>query len=93
MVLVFGGAALLAVGLWRTPSIPRSAAVLMALTPVAAIVGIVGYAQSPEGLLGLVGYVVLSVVWAAAWVILGYHIWRQKPDRGARPAGTGRTNT
>lgn len=83
MALVFGGAALLAVGLWRTPSAPRSATLLMAATPVAALVAIVGFALSPEGLLGPIAYLVLSLVWAGAWIVLGVHLWRARP--GATP--------
>lgn len=89
LVLVFGGAGLLAVGLWRTPAVPRSAALLMAATPVAAVVGIVGFATAPEGLLGILGYLTVSVVWAAAWIVLGVHLWRQGPDRGASQSTAG----
>lgn len=79
-LVVFVGAGLLAVGLWRTPSTPRSAALLMGLTPVAAVVGMVGFSQSPESFLGLLGFGVLSLVWNGAWIVLGYHLWQQKPD-------------
>lgn len=91
MVLVFGGAGLLAIGLWRTPDIPRSAALLMGAAPIAAAVTIVGLSQSPESLLGQVGYLALSLVWAGAWIILGYHLWRQRPSAEANDyADTGR---
>lgn len=80
MVLVLGGAALLAVGLWRTPPIPRSAAVLLGVAPVAAVVGIVGFSATPEGILGPLAYVAFNLTWAGAWIVLGYHLWT---DRGA----------
>lgn len=80
LLVVFVEAGLLAVGLWRTPSIPRSAALLMGLTPVAAVVGVVGFSLSTESFLGLLGFVVLSLAWSGAWIILGYHLWHQKPE-------------
>lgn len=90
LVLVFGGAAFLAVGLWRAPSAPRSAAVLMGLAPAFAVVGIAAFSLAPESLLGPVLIVVLNVVWGAAWIVLGYHLW-QWPDRRADRPGTDST--
>lgn len=76
--LVFGGAGFLAVGLWRTPTVPTSATVLMGLTPLAAATGIVGFALLPETVLGPIGFLALTVVWAGAWIILGYHLWTER---------------
>lgn len=75
--LVFGGAGFLAVGLWRTPTIPTSAAVLMGLTPLAAATGIVGFSLLPDTVVGPIGFLVLTVVWAGAWILLGYHLWTE----------------
>lgn len=75
--LVFGGAGFLAVGLWRTPTIPTSAAVLMGLTPLAAAVGIVGFSLFPDTVVGPIGFLALTVVWAGAWILLGYHLWTE----------------
>lgn len=89
LLLVYGGAALLAVGLWRIPSVPRSAAALMGLSPVLVVAGIVAVLLAPGSLVGPVTFVVLSLVWGAAWIVLGYHLWRS--PRGT--AGTARTGT
>lgn len=76
--LVFGGAGFLAVGLWRTPTVPTSATVLMGLTPLAAATGIVGFSLLPNTVVGPIGFLVLTVVWAGAWLILGYHLWTER---------------
>ena len=81
-VLVFGGAGLLAIGLWRTPTIPRSAAILMGVAPIAAAIGIAGLSISPESLLAIGAFFLLNVVWGGAWIVLGYHIWTDSPPRG-----------
>lgn len=78
-LVVFLGAGLLAVALWRTPSIPRSAALLMGVTPVAAAVA-VGFTEFIESFLGILGFVVMSLAWSGAWIILGYHLWQLKPE-------------
>lgn len=83
-ILVFGGAGLLAIGLWRTPTIPRSAAILMGLSPVAALVGIVGFSLAPESLLTLGAFLVLNIVWGGSWIILGYHLWTDSTARSKR---------
>lgn len=79
----FVGAGLIADGLWRTASIPRNAAHLMGLTPLAAAVGILGSSQSTESFMGLLGFGVLILVWNGAWIFLGYHLWQQKPESSA----------
>lgn len=76
--LVFGGAGFLAAGLWRTPTVPTSATVLMGLTPLAAATGIVGFALLPDTVVGPIGFLVLTVVWAGAWIVLGYHLWTER---------------
>ena len=76
--LVFGGAGFLAVGLWRTPTVPTSAVVLMGLTPLAAATGIVGFALFPDSPVGPIGFLALTVVWAGAWIVLGYHLWTER---------------
>lgn len=78
-LVVFVGAGFLAVSLWQTPSIPRSAALLMGVTPVAAAVA-VGFTVFTESFLGILGFVVMSLAWSVAWIILGYHLWQQKPE-------------
>lgn len=92
VLLVFGGAALLAVGLWRIPSVPRSAAALMGLAPVLAVAGIAAFLLVPEGALGAVAFLAVNVVWGLAWIVLGYHLWRTPRAAGeAAPTGTART--
>lgn len=80
-VLVFGGAGLLAIDLWRVPTIPRSAAVLMGLAPITALAGMVGFALSPESLLALGAFLVLNLAWGGAWIVLGYHLWTERTGR------------
>ena len=80
LVLVFGGAALLSVGLWRIATVPRSGALLMGASPVAAVVAIVGFLALPGTFLGPLGFLVLEVVWGAAWIVLGYHLWTGGSD-------------
>lgn len=90
--LLFGGAALLAVGLRRIPSTPRSAAALLGLAPVLAVVAVAAGALSPESRLGAIAYVLVSLTWGGAWVVLGYHLWRS-PDGAATGTTTGTTRT
>lgn len=92
VLLVFGGAALLAVGLWRIPSVPRSAPVLMGLAPVAAVAGIAAFVVAPESSVGPVAFLVVNVVWGLAWIVLGYHLWRS-PRRSAVSTAAGSTRT
>lgn len=73
-IVVFGGAGLLAGGLWRTPRIPRIAAVLMAVTPIAAGLTIVGLAIAPTSPFTLIAYLTLNVTWGGAWIVIGYHL-------------------
>lgn len=74
---VFGGAALLAVDLWRAPTAPRGAAVLMGLAPVFAVLGVAPFSVAPASLLGPVLIGVLNVVWGAAWIILGSRLFTE----------------
>lgn len=90
--LLFGGAALLAVGLRRIQSAPRSAAVLLGLSPVLATVTVVARTLSPGSRLGALAYVLVSLAWGGAWVVLGYHLWRS-PAGTARGTATGTTRT
>lgn len=92
LLLVFGGAALLAVGLWRIRSVPRSAAALMGLAPVLVVASIAAALLAPESLVAPVTFVVLSLVWGAAWIVLGYHLWRS-PRGTAEATRTGTTET
>lgn len=90
--LLFAGAALLAVGLRRIPAVPRSGAVLLGLAPVLAVVAVVARSLSPGSHLGALAYALVSLVWAAAWVVLGYHLWRS-PAAAATGTATGTTRT
>lgn len=92
VVLVFGGAGLLAVGLWRIRTVPRSAPVLMGLTPVAAVAGIAAFLVAPESSAGLFAFLVVNVVWGLAWIVLGYHLWRS-PRRSGVSTAAGSTRT
>lgn len=92
VLLVFGGAALLAVGLWRIRSVPRSVPVLMGLSPVLAVAGVAAFLLAPEGVLGTVAFLAVNVVWGLAWIVLGYHLWRTpRTTADAAPTGTART--
>lgn len=90
VALVFGGAALLAVGLWRLPTVPRAAPVLMGAAPVGVAAGIVAFAVAPEA--GPLLFLLVNAVWGLAWVVIGYHLWRSpRPAGGPAPAEGVRT--
>lgn len=92
VALVFGGAAFLAVGLWRLPTVPRAAPVLMGAAPVGVAAGIVAFAVAPEAVAGPLIFLAVNAVWGLAWVVLGYHLWRSpRPPGDPAPAESVRT--
>ena len=89
LLLVFGGAALLSIDLWRAPAAPDGAAVLMGLAPVFAVLAVGAFSLAPGSLLGPVLIVALNVVWGAAWIVLGYRLFTEpRPAEVAGGAGS-----